>query len=142
MKKKFILALCLFSVASMASEVQGTLMLKGSLKSKVLVNGVMAVCKLKVDKVKNLLEEDSLGYPGYQARIQINLDGSDFERGIKVKLNKDLTITNMHVQNGVKQVKDLEYFSSADKVTVTISSEGRLVSASFPFEQQTIKCNF
>jgi hypothetical protein len=142
MKKQLILFLSLISVGALANEIQGTLMLKGSLKTNIMVNGVKTVCKLKVEKVKNLLEEDSFGNPGYQARVQISLDGRDIERGIKVKLDKDLMVTNLHLEKNLRQVKDFDYFSSAENVKVTIDEEGRIVSTSFPFQQQTIQCNF
>lgn len=142
MKKQLILFLSLISVGAVANEIQGTLMLKGSLKTNIMVNGVKTVCKFKVEKVKNLLEEDSFGNPGYSARVQISLDGRDIERGIKVKLDKDLTVTNLHLEKNLRQVKDFEYVSTADNVKVTIDEEGRIVSTSFPFQQQTIQCNF
>jgi hypothetical protein len=142
MKNFIIVFLSLVSISALAAEVEGTLMLKGALKSKVVVNGVSSVCKLKIDKVKNLLEEDDFGNPGYQVQIEIELDGRDIERKIKIKLDKKLTVINMHTANGVRQVKDLDYFSTAEKVTVTIDKEGRLVSTSFPYSQQIVKCSF
>ncbi|MBA2403279.1 MAG: hypothetical protein H0V66_00795 [Bdellovibrionales bacterium] len=142
MKMQLIALLTLISASAMATEIQGTLMLKGTLKTKIVVNGVKTVCKIKVEKVKNLLEEDSAGNPAYQAKIQISLDGNDLERGVKVKLDKELTVINLHSDKDVRTVKDLDYFSSAEKVKVTIDSEGRLLSTSFPFQSQTIQCNF
>lgn len=142
MKTFFLSLFALASLSAMATEIQGTLMLKGTLKTKIVVNGVKTVCKFKVEKVKNLLEEDSFGNPGYQVKIQISLDGNDFERGVKVKLDKELTVINLHTVAEGKQVKDLDYFSTAEKVKVTIDSEGRLLSTSFPFQTQTITCNF
>jgi hypothetical protein len=142
MKKQLIIFLSLISVGAMANEIQGTLMLKGSLKTNIMVNGVKTVCKLKVEKVKNLLEEDSFGNPGYSARVQISLDGRDIERGIKVKLDKDLTVTNLHLEKNLRLVKDFDYFSAAENVKVTIDEEGRILTTSFPFQQQTIQCKF
>lgn len=142
MKKLLIVSLSLISFGAMANEIKGTLMLKGSLKTKIVVNGVKTVCKIKVEKIKNLLEEDSSGNPGYQAKVQISLDGNDMERSIKVKYDKDLTVTNMHTEGDVRTVKDLDYFSPTDKIKVTIDAEGRLVSTSFLYQQKTILCNF
>lgn len=142
MKTKLILLLSLISIGANATEIQGTLMLKGTLKTDIVVNGVKSVCKLKVEKVKNLLEEDSFGNPGYQARIQISLDGRDFERSIKVKMDKDLTVVNLHLEKNLRKVRDLEYFSIAENTKVTIDTEGRIVSTTFPYQGQTIKCNF
>jgi hypothetical protein len=142
MKTQLSLLLCFFSLSAGANEIQGTLMLKGSLKTKIVVNGVKTVCKIKVDKVKNLLEEDNFGNPGYQAKVQISLDGNDMERSIKVKYDKDLVLTNMHVENNIRKVKDFDYFSEIDKVKVTIDTEGRLKSTSFLYQQKTVQCNF
>jgi hypothetical protein len=141
--KTLLAALLIFSTTAIkAHEIQGTLMLKGALKSKIVVNGVKSTCKLKVEKVKNLLEEDDFGNPAYQARIDITLDGNDFERGIRVKYAKELTVINLHKEGAVKKVKDLEYFSTTDKVTVLIDQQGRLMQTSFTYASQKITCVF
>ena len=142
MKKQLIVLLSLISVGAFANEIQGTLMLKGSLKTKITVNGVASVCRLKVEKVKNLLEEDSFGNPGYQARVQISLDGRDLERDIKVKLDKNITVINLHLEKGLRRIKDLEYISSEENIKLNIDSEGIIVSTIFPYQLQTITCNF
>jgi len=142
MKKQLIVLLSLISVGAFANEIQGTLMLKGSLKTKITVNGVASVCRLKVEKVKNLLEEDSFGNPGYQARVKISLDGHDLERDIKVKLDKDITVINLHLEKDLRRIKDLEYISTEENIKVNIDTEGRIVSTTFPYQQQTITCNF
>lgn len=140
--KKLITLLALFSLEAYAQEIEGTLMLKGTLKTKIFVNSVKTTCKLKVEKVRNLMEEDKFGNPGYQARVQISLDGSDFERNIKVKYDKELTIINMHEVDGVKIVKDFDYFNEAEQVKVVIDKAGRLVSTSFLYQNQPILCKF
>ena len=140
--KKLIAILALISLGAHAQEIQGTLMLKGALKTKIVVNSVKTTCKLKVEKVRNLLEEDQFGNPGYQARVQISLDGSDFERNIKVKHDKELTVINMHTVDGLKTVKDFDYFNEAEKVKVVIDDGGRLVSTTFPYQSQSITCKF
>ncbi len=142
MKNQLILFLSLISAGAFANEIQGTLMLKGSLKTKITVNGVSSVCRLKVEKVKNLLEEDSFGNPGYQARVKISLDGHDLKRDIKVKLDKDITVINLHLEKGLRRIKDLEYISSEENIKLNIDSEGRIISTIFPYQQQTITCNF
>ena len=142
MKNQLILFLSLISAGAFANDIQGTLMLKGSLKTKITVNGVASVCRLKVEKVKNLLEEDSFGNPGYQARVQISLDGRDLERDIKVKLDKDITVINLHLEKDLRRIKDLEYISSEENIKLNIDSEGRIVSTIFPYQLQTITCNF
>lgn len=142
MKKILIALVSLASISAFAAPIEGTLMLKGSLKTKIVVNTVKSTCKLKVDKVKNILEEDSFGNPGYSAKVEISLDGSDIERNIKVKVDKKVTVINVHTTGDVRQVKDFDYFNEAEKITVTIDKEGRLVSTTFPFEKQIITCKF
>lgn len=142
MKMLIVLFFLSFSIGANATEIQGTLMLKGAVKTNLLVSGVKCVCKLKVEKVKNLLEEDNFGNPSYQARIQISLEGRDFERNVKVKFEKELTVINLHLEKNLRRVKDLEYFSLADNIKVTIDSEGRIINTTFPYQQNTIQCNF
>lgn len=142
MKTLFVTLLALTAISASAHDIEGTLMLKGALKTKIMVNGIKTTCKLKIEKVKNLTEEDSFGNPGYQVNAEISLDGSDFEHGIKVKLDKNVTLTNLHTEGPVRKVKDLEYFSSADKVSVLIDKEGRLLSTSFPYANQMLTCKF
>lgn len=142
MKNLFLALMTLTVLSAQAHEIEGTLMLKGALKTKIMVNGIKTTCKLKVEKVKNLLEEDSFGNPGYQAKVEISLDGSDFERGLRVKMDKTLVLTNMHTEGDIRKVKDLEYISAADKVSVLIDSEGRLVATTFPYANQMLTCKF
>ena len=142
MNKLLSIILIAYSSAVFAHEIEGTLMLKGSLKTKIVVNGVKSTCRLKVEKVKNLLEEDDFGNPAYQARVDISLDGNDMERGMRVKFDKELTVINLHQEGSVKKVKDLEYFSTSEKVKIMIDQEGRLVSTTFAFGSQNITCVF
>jgi len=142
MNKLLSIILIAYSSAVFAHEIEGTLMLKGSLKTKIVVNGVKSTCRLKVEKVKNLLEEDDFGNPAYQARVDISLDGNDMERGVRVKFDKELTVINLHQEGSVKKVKDLEYFSTSEKVKIMIDQEGRLVSTTFAFGSQNITCVF
>lgn len=142
MKLLLLTLLTVLTVAAAAQEIKGTLMLKGTVKTKVIVNSVSSVCKLKVMKVKNYLNEDDFGNPAYEAQIQITLDGSDSEKNIKIKLNKELPIVNVHTVQTMRVVKDLDYFNKPEKVTVTIDEKGNLKSTTFPYQSQTITCNF
>lgn len=142
MKTIIIALITLASVTALANEIKGTLMLKGSLKTKIMVSGIKTVCKLKVEEVKNLLEEDAFGNPGYQVLINISLSGSDFESGRKVKMDKEFRITNMHTVNGVRMVKDLDYFSALERVSVKIDEQGRLVHTTFPYGHDSLRCEF
>lgn len=142
MNKLLSTILIAFSSTVFAHEIEGTLMLKGSLKTKIVVNGVKSACRLKVEKVKNLLEEDDFGNPAYQAQVDISLNGNDMERGVRVKFDKELTVINLHQEGSVKKVKDLEYFATSEKVKIMIDQEGRLVSTTFAFGSQNITCVF
>src|SRR5665647_934096 len=88
----------LFLIAAMAEvraqSIQGTMVLKGSIKTKIMVNGIKTVCKMKIDKVKNLLEEDAYGNPAYQLQAEIELDGTEFGKSIQVK-HKQQTVLNL-----------------------------------------------
>jgi hypothetical protein len=119
-------------------------MLKGSLKTKIVVKTISTTCKVKVDKVKNLMEEDAFGNPAYKAILEISLDGSDLERNIKVKYKRDVVVMNLHGEGASSQVKDLHYIAQtpADNVTVFIDPEGRFKSVTFPFENQQVTCKF
>jgi hypothetical protein len=50
MNKLLSIILIAYSSAVFAHEIEGTLMLKGSLKTKIVVNGVKSTCRLKVEK--------------------------------------------------------------------------------------------
>ncbi len=142
MKNLLLASLALISVGSFANEIQGTLMLKGSLKTKINVNSVSTVCKIKVDKIKNYLQEDDFGNPGYEAKAEISLDGNDLDRKIKVRFSKEFTIINFHTLNGTHLVKDFDYVNEKEKVAVVIDEGGYIVSTTFPYGKQTINCKF
>ncbi len=140
--KTLITLMTIASFSASAYEIKGTLMLKGALKTRIVVNTVKTTCKLKVEKVRNILDEDEFGNPGYQARVQISLDGVDWERELKVKYEKELVVVNMFQENGKKVVKDHEYRSEDGKVKVLINENGQLLETTFPFQNQIIKCEF
>jgi hypothetical protein len=129
------------ALPAMANVVEGTLVLKGSLKTKIMVNGVKTTCKVRVEEVKNLLEEDYYGNPAYKIDIEVSLSGSDFARSLKVKLNKDYHMTNLFNENGRLMVKDLHY-ASQDGATLLIKRDGRLRELTVPYENKKVSCTF
>jgi hypothetical protein len=139
--KTLILLLSILSPSIFAQEIQGTLVLKGILKTKIRVFNVETLCRVKVDKVKNFLEEDSYGNPGYQVLIKVTLDGRDSKRGLEVKFDKTFNMVNMHRTAQGTQVKDLEYFSQ-DGALLMIKEDGRMARIQFPYQGSTITCNF
>jgi hypothetical protein len=138
---KYIL-FSLIVLSASAQEIKGTLMLEGSLRSELMVKAVKSTCKVKVEKVKNLREEDDFGNPGYTVRFEIDLRGSDFENRASVKKSLNVNLTNMHLENGKKIVKDLLYVAPTEKVEVQINEEGRLKRVSFPYSSEIVTCIF
>ena len=88
------------------------------------------------------MQEDSMGNPAYQVRIKLALDGNNVEKNIRVKLDKDIMLTNMHLEGNLRKVKDFDYLNTTEKVTVKIDEEGRIVATTFPYQSQTITCKF
>jgi len=140
--KNIIAALFIISaLPAMANVVEGTLILKGSLKTKLMVNDVETTCKVRIKEVKNLLEEDYYGNPAYKVDIEVSLSGNDFARSLKVKLDKKLQMTNLFQENGRSMVKDLQY-AAKDGSTLLIDRNGRLKNVTVPFENKKVSCVF
>ena len=142
--KKIILCALVISSSAFAAQFQGTMVLKGSLKSKVTVNGVETTCRASVDKVKNILEEDSNGNPGYRLRLAVKLDGRDEKRKIEVKVDQTATVNNFFKVGDKVEARDLEYADSETNsgLTMKIDYEGRIKSVSVPFQGQSVTCLF
>lgn len=140
MKTILAVFLGLSSVTAMSHAIQGTLVLKGSLKTKIVVNGITTVCKVKIDEVKNLMDQDSFGNPAYKLKIDISLSGSDFNSGSSVKYDKEVVLTNLFPAETGTIVKDLEYSNLG--ITLRLKEDGRLKDIRFPYGSQTITCSF
>lgn len=141
--KKFIIPFLLLTSVAQANVIEGTLVLKGSLKSKLTLNTVKTTCKAEVKKVTNLLtEEDAYGNPAYQIRFEVSLRGEDIERKINNKFDQKVILTNMYKENGKSIVKDLEYHAPEENVFLKIDESGRLKETSFLFKNQKIICKF
>src|SRR5690606_34295323 len=97
--------------------------------------------KVKVEKVKNLMQEDSYGNPAYNVRINLNLSGRDNERDLSVKFDRELWINNLFSVGNKTEVRDFDYASS-DGVRMKIDSQGRIVNVVFPFNSKLITCSF
>lgn len=139
-----IIAACLISLSSFAhaQTIAGTLVLKGTLRTKIWIEGVETTCRVKVDKVRNLLQEDSFGNPAYLLDVEIALSGEDSKRKIKIKHEFKVQLINLFLEDQVTRVKDLDYASSAGDVTLLVNQEGRLVFTSFPYGREIIVCKF
>lgn len=121
--------------------IEGTQILKGSIKTKIVVNTVKTTCKVKVDKVKNLMQEDSFGNPAYNVKIDLSLDGDDLQRNLTVRYDKEVWFNNLFTSGNRSEVRDLEY-AAADGSQMNIDSSGRIKSVSFPYNTRTITCAF
>ncbi len=140
--KNIILGLMLVtSPFAGAHEILGTQVLEGSLKTKIMVNGVETTCKAKISKVKNLMEQDSYGNPAYKILVNIDLSGNDYERDIKVKYGKRSWMNNLFKVGNKTEVRDFDYFAE-DGSTLKINGQGRLVSTSVIYNNKTVTCTF
>jgi hypothetical protein len=141
MKFLIIGLITVFSLSTFAKEIEGTMVLKGTLRTKLLINSVNTTCRVKVSKVKNMMAEDSYGNPAYQVRMSISLDGSDFARGLKIKHSKEMDFINLFQVGKTREVRDYEYVS-ADGSKLIINNKGRINTVTFPFNSQMITCSF
>lgn len=141
MKHLIIGLIAAFSMSAFAHKIEGTLILKGSIKSKIVVNTVKTNCKLKIEKVKNLMVDDSFGNPAYNVRAKISLDGEDLSRNISVKFDKEVWFNNLFTVASGTEVRDFDY-AAADGPKMKIDSEGRVIFVSFLYNSRPINCAF
>ncbi len=141
--KKYILPLMLLTTFAHANVIEGTQVLKGSLKTKITLNGISTTCSASVKKVTNdLTREDAFGNPAYLVRYEVELRGENVERKINNKFDQKVVLTNMYEVNGKLIVKDLDYAAAAENVFLKIDSDGRLKETSFIFKNQKVVCKF
>jgi acyl-coenzyme A synthetase/AMP-(fatty) acid ligase len=138
---KYIAFIILFSGSAIAQSITGVPVLKGTLKTKVNFHGVSATCKVKVIKLKNIMEEDAFGFPGYQVRIEADLNGRNENGESVVSFDREFMVTNFWNVNGKTVAKDFEYFSE-DGALLTIKEDGRLKSFVFPVQNEKVTCAF
>ena len=142
MKNIILLIGLLFAIGASAHTITGTPVLKGTLKSKLMVDGVKSTCKVQIEKIWSTNNEDSFGNPGYMVRMDLSLSGNDIDTGKTVKVDQKLMLTNMFVNGTSSTVKDYEYLSEDKKVTLTIKTDGRLNTVAFPYKTQKVTCAF
>lgn len=136
MKKTFISLITLLALPVLAHDIEGTQMLKGSLKTEMRVNYIKTTCKVKIHDVKNLMVEDQYGNPAYKVKVEIGLKGGEFLSDKKVKFEKELWMDNLFPDG----VRDLEY--QGEGIKLFINNEGRLTQVKFPSQYGTVTCNF
>lgn len=143
MKNIIILIFCFFTYSVFSHEIEGTLILRGSIKTKITVNGINTTCKAKVEKVKNLLEEDSYGNPAYKVLMELSLNGKSSDNTRVIKSERDVWFDNLFtVSADKKEVRDFEYKSSTVDAFMKIDKDGRIKEVRFPFNNQSITCLF
>lgn len=128
--------LLLNSNFSFAKEIQGTLVLKGTLKSELFLLNKKTSCKVKVQEVKNLMEEDQYGNPAYKIKINVELSGGDFFSPDRIKFDQTAILTNLFPDG----VSDLSYAGS--NFNLLINSDGRLNQLRFLYKNNTVICKF
>ncbi len=138
---KYFTFAALMTGTAFAQNITGVAVLKGSLKTKTLVRGISTTCKVKVAKIRNIKEEDYYGFPGYTVKVEVDLNGKNDKQETVVRYGKEFTLTNFWRENGQVVAKDFDYFSE-DGALLTIKTDGRLKSFSFPVDNQKITCSF
>jgi hypothetical protein len=138
--KTLLISLLLATVAQ-AHEIKGTLILKGTAKTKVQVDGIESKCSVKVDDVKNTLTEDSFGNPAYRVWTKVELSGKAGET--KIEHKADLRFTNIHADSTRTKVSDESYIGETEKrASMKIDEKGRIRSLVFPVGAKSITCTF
>lgn len=129
------------SLNASAHIIVGTPILKGSIKTKIVVENLKTTCKVKISKPKNLLQEDSFGNPAYLVNTEVELDGSNSERTLVINFDKKIQFTNFFTVGSTTEVRDLDY-ASKDGETMKIDQAGRLKQYTFTYNQKPITCSF
>lgn len=141
MKNIIFTFLFILSTSASAYMIEGTLVLKGSLKTKVVVKSLSTTCKVRVKEVKNLMLEDSYGNPAYKVELELSLDGKSSDGTRVVNFDRRLWINNLFSVGNRTEVRDFEY-ASPDGVKMIINRKGRIESVSFNYGTQRINCLF
>jgi len=138
--KTLLITLLLASVAH-AHEIKGTLILKGTAKTKVMVDGIESKCHVKVDEVKNTLTEDSFKNPAYRVWTKVELSGKAGD--IKIEHKAELRFTNLHADGAGTKVSDDSYLGETEKrATMKIDEKGRIRAVVFPVGAKLVTCTF
>jgi hypothetical protein len=139
---KYIILFALSVLSVEAHEIEGTLVLKGTLRTETVINAVKTKCRVRIDDVKNLMREDSFGNPAYLLKVEVSLDGKDSKRKIKIKTDEKVVLTNLFQENGASIVKDFDYANPSGTIKLKVKSDGRMESIQLPYERSTVTCRF
>lgn len=129
------LMMILFSLSTLAHNIKGTLVLKGALKTTIFIKNKESSCRIRIVKVKNLLDEDTFGNPAYNVKANINIDSINFD--------KEVWLNNLFVLNTDKtEVRDFEYHSEDGSSKITIDEQGRVKTVLIRYQGKNISCSF
>jgi hypothetical protein len=130
-----IILLSCLSLNVLSHTIKGTMVLKGPLKTRVFIKNKETSCRIKIEKVKNLLEEDSFGNPAYKVRAQVGLDSINFE--------KDIWLNNLFsLGKDRSEVRDFEYHSEDNSIKMKIDDTGRIKTVLVRYKNTDISCFF
>ena len=141
MKKIIIAISATLTLSVLAHTIEGTLMLKGTVRTKFVLNGISTTCRAQVEKVKNLLQEDSYGNPAYNVRLDVGLSGHDEKTGKFLRFSQEFWFNNLFRVGDKTEVRDLDY-TAAGGGALKIDGQGRIRSVTFPYNGQPLTCNF
>ncbi len=141
MKTIILMLATLLSANAFSHEIKGTLILKGTAKTKINLNGMEVRCSVKVDEVKNNMIEDSYGNAAYRVWTNIELSGGSAENRLSHK--QDIRFTNIHPEtNGTIVLDDSYRGENVAAAQMRIDERGRIRSVSFPFNGRSVSCSF
>jgi hypothetical protein len=138
---KYLTYAALITGTAFAQPITGVSVLKGTLKTKVMVRGTSSTCKVKISKIRNIMEEDSFGYPGYRVTLEADVEGRNDKQELVVNYHRNFSLSNFWEEGGKVVAKDFEY-ASTDGALLTIKEDGRLKSLSFPVDNDKLTCSF
>ncbi len=141
MKTIILFFLALLTLPALAHTIEGTQILKGTVRTKFMLNGISTTCRAQVEKVKNLMQEDSYGNPAYNVRIDVGLSGHDEKTGKFLRFSQEFWFNNLFRVGDKTEVRDLDY-TAAGGGTLKIDGQGRILSVTFPYSGRPLTCNF
>ena len=135
MKIMTLILLFTLSTEAFSHTIKGTLVLKGSLKTNVFVRNKLTSCRVRIEKIKNLLDEDSFGNPAYNVRTHISVDSINYDREVWL-------INLFNLDSNKSEVRDHEYHSEDDSIKMKIDDEGRIKTVLVRYKDRDISCLF
>jgi hypothetical protein len=143
MKNILLLIILCLTYSIFAHDIKGTLVLRGTIKTKVNLNGIKTTCKIEIKKVKNLMLEDSYGNPAYQFLADISLDGRDSDFNKVINSKRSLWFNNYFViENDKTEIRDFDYKATSEVSTIVIDESGRIKKLTLLYGSNPVTCLF